>query len=88
MAHKFYILDMKLLKMTPREVEREIMLCAFDDGPNTEIHMEQEPGSAGNHNVDNYKRKVIPPGWRFVADKVSGDKEARARPVSAAQKRD
>jgi predicted phage terminase large subunit-like protein len=80
----FYILDMKLLKMTPREIEREIYLSAIDDGPQTIIYMEREPGSAGIHSIDHYKRKVIPPGWMFREDRVSGDKEARARPLSAA----
>ncbi len=80
----FYILDMKLLKLSPREIEREIYLSAIDDGPQTIIYMEREPGSAGIHNIDHYKRKVIPPGWMFREDRVSGDKEARARPLSAA----
>lgn len=80
----FYILDMTLFKKPPVEVEREIYLAAIDDGPQTTIYMEREPGSAGLHNFDHYKRKVIPPGWYFKEDRVSGDKEARARPVSAA----
>lgn len=80
----FYILEMTLFKKPPVEVEREIYLAAIDDGPQTTIYMEREPGSAGLHNFDHYKRKVIPPGWYFKEDRVSGDKEARARPVSAA----
>jgi predicted phage terminase large subunit-like protein len=84
----FYILDMKILHKSPRELEREIYHCAFDDGSDTVIYMEQEPGSAGIHNIDHYKRKVIPPGWRFREDRVSGDKETRARPVSAAAEKE
>ena len=80
----FYILDMKLLRKSPRDIEKEVYMSAFDDGPQTAIYMEREPGSGGIHNIDHYKRKVIPPGWRFYEDRVSGDKEARARPVSAA----
>jgi predicted phage terminase large subunit-like protein len=84
----FYILDMKILHKSPMELEREIYHCAFDDGADTTIYMEQEPGSAGIHNIDHYKRKVIPPGWRFREDRVSGDKETRARPVSAAAEKE
>jgi predicted phage terminase large subunit-like protein len=84
----FYILDMKILHKSPRELEREVYLCAFDDGSTTAIYMEREPGSAGIHNIDHYKRKVIPPGWHFYEDRVSGDKEARARPVSAAAEKE
>jgi predicted phage terminase large subunit-like protein len=84
----FYILDFKILHMTPREVEREIYLCCIDDGPKTTVYMEKEPGSAGNFSIDNFKRKVIPPGWRFVEDRASGDKETRARPVSAASEKE
>lgn len=84
----FYILDMKILHMPPREIEREIYHCCFDDGADTAIYMEQEPGSAGIHNIDHFKRKVIPPGWRFIPDRVSGDKETRARPLSAAAEKE
>jgi predicted phage terminase large subunit-like protein len=84
----FYILDMKLFRMTPREIEREIQLAAELDGPRTMIYMEREPGSAGMHNIDHYKRKVIPPGHTFREDRVSGDKESRARPVSAAAEKE
>jgi len=83
----FYILDMKLIKATPREVEKEVYLACLDDGPTTTVCMEREPGSAGIHSIDNYKRRVIPPGWRFIEDRVSGDKEARARPFSASAER-
>jgi predicted phage terminase large subunit-like protein len=84
----FYILDMKILHMAPREIERTLYHCAFDDGAQTSIYMEQEPGSAGIHNIDHFKRKVIPPGWRFYPDRVSGDKETRARPVSSAAEKE
>lgn len=83
-AGVFYILEMTLFKGTPREVEREVYLASIDDGSTTSIYMEREPGSAGMHNIDHYKRKVIPPGWVFREERVSGDKESRARPVSAA----
>ena len=80
----FYLMDMKILHLTPREVEREIWHCCYEDGADTTVVMEREPGSAGINNIENYKRRIIPPGWRFKEDRVSGDKMARARPVSAA----
>jgi predicted phage terminase large subunit-like protein len=84
----FYILDMKILNLSPREIEREVYHCAFEDGPHTAIYMEREPGSGGMHSIDYYKRKVVPPGWRFYEDRVSGNKESRARPVSAAAEKE
>jgi len=87
-AGVFYILDMRILHKSPREVEREIYNCAIEDGTDTSIYMEKEPGSAGIHSIDHYKRKVIPPGHRFYPDRVSGDKETRARPLSAASEKE
>lgn len=80
----FYILDMTLFKMTPAEIEKEVKIRAEIDGPETTVYMEREPGSAGIHNIDHYKRKVIPPGVLFKEDRVTGDKDTRARPASAA----
>jgi predicted phage terminase large subunit-like protein len=80
----FYILDMKIMRQTPREIERTYQHVCFDDGPDTVIYMEKEPGSAGIYNIENFKRKITPPGWHFYEDRVSGDKESRARPLSAA----
>lgn len=45
--------------------------------------MEQEPGSGGVNTIDHYRREVLS-GYDFRADKVTGSKMERARPLSAA----
>jgi predicted phage terminase large subunit-like protein len=80
----FYILDMALMKENPAEVEAEVLKKSKEDGIRCYTVMEQEPGSSGKNNTDNYKRKVIPPGYLFASDRVTGSKEDRARPLSAA----
>lgn len=80
----YYILDFILTKSVPSEVQKLFVACQKEDGPQCITVMEQEPGSGGVNNIDNYRRKVSLPGHPFYADRVTGDKESRARPVSAA----
>lgn len=80
----FYILDMELIKGAPHEVESKFRSYMQQDGPHCMIFMEQEPGSGGINTIDNYKRKVVTPGFMFFGDRVTGTKEERARPLSAA----
>lgn len=80
----FYILDVELIKGAPHEVESKFRSYMQQDGPHCMIFMEQEPGSGGINTIDNYKRKVITPGYQFYGDRVTGTKEERARPLSAA----
>lgn len=80
----YYILDFVLTKSVPSEVQKLFVACQKEDGPQCITVMEQEPGSGGVNNIDNYRRKVSLPGHPFYADRVTGDKESRARPVSAA----
>ncbi len=80
----FYILDVEMMKGAPHEIESRVLAYLNQDGPHCYIYMEQEPGSSGLVSIDNYKRKVIPPGYMFYPDRVTGSKEDRARPLSAA----
>ncbi len=80
----FYILSMEQIKATPHEIEAKLKSYINIDGPHCMVFMEQEPGSGGVNTIDNYRRKVVKPGTLFYADKVTGTKEERARPVSAA----
>jgi len=80
----FYIEDVIRTQMSPRNVERLIGNTAQRDGKyRTTIIMEQEPGSAGLHTIDHYRRHVLL-GYVFRGDKPTGKKEIRARPASAA----
>ena len=48
-----------------------------------QIQMEQEPGSAGKNLIDQYARYVLA-GYTFTGQRATGDKETRAKPMSAA----
>jgi predicted phage terminase large subunit-like protein len=65
------------VKREPDAVETIMRQTAEADGFRTEIHQEQEPGSSGKFVVDHIRRKVLP-GWTYKAEKVTGDKLARA----------
>ncbi len=80
---RYWVLDVQRLRATPRDVELRIRQTAQLDGRETEIAMEQEPGSAGVSMIDHYAREVLP-GWTFRGSRTTGDKLTRARPVSAA----
>ena len=68
------------------EVERRIAQTALLDQKRplvVDIWMEQEPGSSGVNTIDHYAREVLV-GYSFRGDKVTGDKETRAAPLSSA----
>jgi predicted phage terminase large subunit-like protein len=79
----YYVLDVQRIRATPLVVEQLVKAVAGMDGKSTHIYMEQEPGSSGVANVDNYARRVLQ-GYIFRADRKTGDKYVRALPVSAA----
>ena len=80
----YYILDFELCKESPHIVEELFKAKQKFDKIKTITVMEQEPGAGGKNSIDNYKRKVSLPGYMFIPDKVTGSKEDRARPLSAA----
>lgn len=79
----FYIIDVKRIRGTPQRVEALIKQTAQLDEKSTTIYIEQEPGSSGVNLIDHYRRKVLL-GYSFYPDKVTGSKEVRANPLSAA----
>jgi predicted phage terminase large subunit-like protein len=82
----YYIHDIQRLRATPMEVERRIVQTAQLDKMRpliVDIWMEQEPGSSGVNTIDHYAREVLV-GYSFRGDKVTGDKETRAAPLSSA----
>lgn len=61
--------------------EPMIRQVAVADGPSVTVWIEQEPGSGGKESADNTVLNLR--GFAVYADRVSGDKLARANPLSA-----
>jgi predicted phage terminase large subunit-like protein len=79
---RYYILDIQRFRESPGQVESKIARQAIIDTRQTEIYMEQEPGSSGVNTIYHYRRRVLR-GFRFKGIKSSGSKVERARPVSS-----
>lgn len=86
----YYVEDIQRFRERPAVVEARIKQTAQIDfdlyGHNCQVWMEQEPGSSGVGMIDHYSREVLL-GFNFRANKVTGDKEVRANPVSSAAER-
>ncbi len=82
----YYIEDVRRVRDTPHHVEELIQQTAELDKdlvPAPAIWMEQEGGSSGKNTIDHYARHVLV-GFPFRGSPVTGSKEARADPLSAA----
>jgi predicted phage terminase large subunit-like protein len=79
---EYYVLDVVRFRGTPKVNETRIGETAVRDGKEVEIFMEQEPGSAGVNDIDNYARRVLS-GFCFKGEKTTGSKEIRANPLSS-----
>ena len=79
----WYVVDVVRFRHAPARTEAIIRHTAGEDGRRVEIAMEQEPGSSGKIAIDHYRRRVLA-GMSFWADRPTGDKAERARPVAAA----
>lgn len=79
----FYIYDIKRARLRPAGVEALVKQTAELDGKQTNIYIEQEPGSSGVNTIDHYARRILK-GFTFRGSKTTGSKEVRANPVSAA----
>lgn len=80
---RYWIIDMAHVRATPLGVEHLVAQKAMMDGKSVGVWMEQEPGSGGVNTIDHYHREVLA-GYDFRADKVTGSKMERARPLSSA----
>src|SRR6266852_1472450 len=81
----FYVEDVVRLRGRPLKVQEAIKRTAERDGPEVEIHIPQDPGAAGIAEADSYIRLLA--GFNIHALRETGDKETRARPVSAQAER-
>jgi len=80
---RYCVEDVVHVQYGPKEVQDIIRRTAEQDGPYVRIRMEQEPGSSGVEVIDLYARRILQ-GYDFRSDKVTGPKELRAGPLSAA----
>lgn len=78
---RFYIEDVTEGKWSARQREEVIQQVAKSDGPDVDIWVEQEPGSGGKESAESTILNL--PGFYVRADRVTGAKVARARPMSA-----
>ena len=77
---RYCILDVQRKRLQTHERERLIQQTAENDGTDTIIYMEQEPGSSG---VDSVKSSISGlDGYSAHADRPTGDKVHRADPFS------
>jgi predicted phage terminase large subunit-like protein len=84
MAHfqdKFYILDVKRTRSTPKSVEDLVKQTAHLDGVEVDIGQEQEPGSSGVTVIDHYTR--ILNRYSYHGYRTTGSKATRAKPFAA-----
>lgn len=81
----FYIIDVKRGQWSAGEREKIIKQMAELDreqwGGKLSIYHEQEPGSGGKESAEATTRMLA--GFNVHADKVTGDKDSRARPLAA-----
>lgn len=79
----FYVLDIRHFRKSPGPTEAEIKRTAQADGKGVAIWIEEEGGASGKIASNHYMRRVLQ-GFDCHADHVTGNKELRANPVSAA----
>lgn len=79
----YWIEDIVRVQKSPHDVEELIKSTAMQDGYETVIRMEQEPGSSGVITTDHYKRDVLP-FYNYNGVTSTGSKVERARNASAA----
>jgi predicted phage terminase large subunit-like protein len=76
------VLDLKIMRDTPLNVEMLVRETAERDGIEVPIYIEQEPGASGKSLMEHYQRNVLR-GFVFSFDRNTGSKAARAKPWSA-----
>lgn len=79
----FFVLNIIREQLGPADVERKVLNTAIADGLNTEIVIEQEPGSAGKALCEHYQRNVLTE-FKVVVMPVTKAKVIRAQPMLAA----
>jgi predicted phage terminase large subunit-like protein len=81
-----YIAHIEHFRESPATTEMKVRLCADRDGPETDVALEEEKGSAGKFVAMHFKKNILPDRVVF-ADSPSGDKTERASPWCALAER-
>lgn len=82
-TENFYIIDMVRAQRGSAAVEEMVRKTALDDGLQTPIYIEQEPGSSGKSLFEIYKDRILKE-FTVKATLPSGQKTVRAQPFLAA----
>ena len=82
---RYAITDVKRGQWSEKTIEDMILSTAREDGRNVRIRIGQERGSAGKNMVNRYRRLLN--GFHVRGVQETGDKELRARGLSAAAER-
>lgn len=77
----FYIVDVRRFRGRPATVETTIKTTASQDGPETTVWLEEDPGQAGKADIEHLVKALAGYGVRVA--RATADKETRARPASA-----
>jgi len=77
------VFNIKRKQLSPHQVEKLVRQTAEADGYDTEIIIEQEPGSSGKALADHFVRNVLP-DFRVRVVPATTKKMARAQPFLAA----
>lgn len=77
----FLVADVRRMRDTPSKVETFVKNTASQDSASVPVCIEQDPGSAGVADAENYIRLLA--GYDVRIRKPTKDKATRARPVSA-----
>lgn len=78
---RFYALDQKWLRGSPGEVRKLVLQTAQLDGPDTEVHLSEDPGQAGKDQALDYASALA--GFTVRIKRESGAKTTRFAPFSA-----
>lgn len=79
-----YVTDLVSLRDTSAQVKALVKNTATQDGPLVKIHIPRDPGAAGKHVVDEYKRALEGYLVKDMPVAGRGSKWDRATPVSSA----
>ncbi len=83
-AENIYVFDMERKQVGTAERQLLQETTAERDGKLVQIHVPQDPGSAGKDVAFEFQQHMSQKGYLVTVDKVSGSKEMRAYPYSKA----
>ncbi len=83
----YYVLDVKRGRWSPSETEKIIKRTAEEDGRDTLIRMEQEPGASGKMTIEYFERLLQGYDFQGVASAKNKYERARGAIASAEQGR-